>query len=258
MERRVFQAGDLIIRQGEHGREGYRILKGRVEVFLERDGRELPIGRLEGGEIFGEMAMIDDKPRSASVRALERTEVDIINSTEFNEMILSDPRELIPFLKSFFERLRKANDSQAAGGEAAAEISRPLRKTTAELKEGNPIRLIAANEETRRRIIKPEIDVIKFPFRMGRWCENFQADVFLSNDLLIRDDPPFQISRNHCAIECEGNRFYVLDRGSAYGTILNQKQIGGTQSMMHSPLQPGENHLRLGGRESPYEFLVVV
>ncbi len=256
MEQLTFKTGELIIKQGDLGCNAYRITRGQVEVFLSRSKKSFVLGRLGAGEFFGEMGMIEDKPRSASVQAVEPTDVEVITPRDFNEFILKNPDKLIPYLKSFFERLRRANELsffQLPSSEPPTESS----GSSSEIDPGT-VRMAAQTEELRRRIPKPEVLIHKFPYRIGRWSENVQADVFVSNDLLIRDESPYQISRNHCAIEREGDHYCVLDRGSAQGTAVNGKRIGGIENQMIAPLHSGENEVLLGGENSAYRFKVVV
>ena len=106
-----FSKGDLIFREGDQGSEAFRILEGRIEILIQVSGQgDVPIGHLLPGDIFGEMALLDDKPRSATARALEPTRLHLMNTEEFNDLFLRDPSALTPFLSSFFERLRNTND----------------------------------------------------------------------------------------------------------------------------------------------------
>lgn len=259
MEHQPFKTGELILKQGDLGCNAYRILKGQVEVFSMRAQERTVHARLGPGEIFGEMGMIEDKPRSASVVALTPTEVEVVTPKTFNEVILQEPEHLVPYLKSFFERLRRANELSTPVVLPSA-IMEPTSSLSGSGFKPDPgaVQIFPNTEMARQRAIKSNLALHKFPFRIGRWSENFQADVFVSNDLLVRDEAPFQISRNHCAVEREGNRYAMLDRGSALGTVVNGRRIGGVQSEMRAPLQPGENEIQLGGEDSPYRFRIVV
>jgi len=68
----VYNAGEMIIREGDLGRSVYIILDGRVKVFTRDDvGNELPLATLGVGQFFGEMSLVSGKPRSSSVTAME-------------------------------------------------------------------------------------------------------------------------------------------------------------------------------------------
>ena len=68
---RHFGKGEALMREGDPGDCAYIIESGNVEILVHRDGQLLQIGTRGPGSLLGEMAMIDDKPRTATVRALE-------------------------------------------------------------------------------------------------------------------------------------------------------------------------------------------
>jgi diguanylate cyclase len=81
---KTFRAGEIILKQGEDGRGAYIIEKGRVEIVLEREtGPDQIIGTRGPGTMIGEMALIDDAPRTATVRALEECALLEITKTDF-------------------------------------------------------------------------------------------------------------------------------------------------------------------------------
>ncbi len=87
-----FTAGEEIFRMGDRGRNAYIIEHGKVEVSATRDGENVVIAELGKGEIFGEMSMIDDAPRSATVTATEDTKVVVIQRSRFlKPLTAADP-----------------------------------------------------------------------------------------------------------------------------------------------------------------------
>ena len=82
-----FQASKLIFSEGDQGDEAYRVVKGSVEISIQRDGQKLILAILGAGETFGEMAMIERRPRSASVRTLEPTMIDVISRQDFQQVL---------------------------------------------------------------------------------------------------------------------------------------------------------------------------
>ena len=78
-----FESGEEIFRMGDLTREAYIIEFGKVEISSMNEGKKLVFAELGAGEIFGEMSMIDDAPRSATAIALENTQVVIIQRARF-------------------------------------------------------------------------------------------------------------------------------------------------------------------------------
>jgi CRP-like cAMP-binding protein len=109
MKRCEIKAGDLALRAGDRGDTAYFILSGAVEVFIERDGRHTTLARLAKGEIFGEMALIDPGPRSASVRAIEDTICIVTSYDDFMRSMTENPQLAAEFLRTLVGRLREAN-----------------------------------------------------------------------------------------------------------------------------------------------------
>ncbi len=64
-------AGDRVVRAGEEGHCLYVVLEGSVRVTVDAEGRDIEMARLETGDFFGEVSLVDDGPRSADVTALE-------------------------------------------------------------------------------------------------------------------------------------------------------------------------------------------
>lgn len=90
--KKLFKKGDVLIREGDPGHCAYVIESGNVEILVTRDGGALQIGTRGPGSLIGEMAMIDDKPRTATVRAVDDCEVLEITREDFNRRVESaDP-----------------------------------------------------------------------------------------------------------------------------------------------------------------------
>jgi diguanylate cyclase len=79
--------GVELFREGEAGTVAYLVKRGRVQIFVTRDEGELPLAVREPGEIVGEMAIIDHRPRSASARVLEDCELVVLTSAQLASRI---------------------------------------------------------------------------------------------------------------------------------------------------------------------------
>ena len=91
--KREFKAGDIIIRQGDIGDAAYIIQEGRVEITVKHDdGKEQVIGTRGKGAMIGEMAIVDNAPRTATIKALEDCKLLAIDQTDITRRLESaDP-----------------------------------------------------------------------------------------------------------------------------------------------------------------------
>lgn len=80
LQRSFFAAGDLIFKEGDPGDVAYLIASGQVEILKKDPSGKISnrVALLERGDIFGEMAVIDDKPRMASARVVGDAELTIL------------------------------------------------------------------------------------------------------------------------------------------------------------------------------------
>lgn len=90
--KKTFKKGELLMKEGERGNCAYVIESGNIEVLVTREGSLLQIGTRGAGSIIGEMAMIDDKPRTATIRALDDCSVMEISREDFTRRVdAADP-----------------------------------------------------------------------------------------------------------------------------------------------------------------------
>ena len=91
-ETKDYRKGKAIIRQGTHGTSAFLIKNGSVEVWVTgQNGQKKVIAELKKGDVFGEMAMISNKPRMATVTALENCQVDVLTQENFLKLPENNP-----------------------------------------------------------------------------------------------------------------------------------------------------------------------
>jgi CRP-like cAMP-binding protein len=250
-----YEAGEVIVRENDFGETAYIIGEGRVEVSKELDGRNVHLAYLGAGETFGEMSMIDEKPRSATVTAVAETVVSEIRRDDFFNSFQTDPKVALTLLKVLFERLREADamilQLQKADPQQELVSKEPLAviphraKLTITL-EGVTPRAAAALPVT-------PFQITQFPFRVGRQS----PDPLVYNDLMLPDSVPLQISRHHLAFIAHEGRVGVVDRGSSLGSWVDGQQIGGPSRLSGPVFFTGsEGILVLGNRDSPFRYRV--
>jgi CRP/FNR family cyclic AMP-dependent transcriptional regulator len=100
----------VVLTEGEMGDALYMIESGRVKVFIgDEDGREIILKILGPGHFFGEMAMIDQQPRSASVTTLDASTFLILSHRAFEECVERAPRIANMVLRVLAQRVREAD-----------------------------------------------------------------------------------------------------------------------------------------------------
>jgi len=113
---KVYDSGDTIVKEKAKGDGLYIIKRGQVRVVkIDAFGEEHILAFLGKGEYFGEISLVDQAPRSASVIAEENTECLVIRHTDFQNLIAGNKEIERKFYKSFSlvlcERLRIANEN---------------------------------------------------------------------------------------------------------------------------------------------------
>ena len=107
---RVYAQGETIFERGEQGDHAYFIERGMVEVVIPKDGKDFVIAKLGPGEIIGEMSMIDEAPRSATVVCTEETEVIVIQRSRFLKPLTSADPMMNLILRVVLTRFRDAQN----------------------------------------------------------------------------------------------------------------------------------------------------
>ncbi|HED40805.1 MAG TPA: Crp/Fnr family transcriptional regulator [Chromatiales bacterium] len=109
---RGFPRNTIIIHEGDDSDSLFLILSGRVKVFLTSEkGREVILNTQGAGEYFGELALLDDLPRSASVITAERCQFCVIAKSAFQEVLLEHPVIALKVIKNLTRRVRALTDS---------------------------------------------------------------------------------------------------------------------------------------------------
>jgi NADH dehydrogenase len=103
-----FEAGEVIVRQGDPGDLMYVMIDGEVEVVQQQaEGRERVVATLTQGEWFGEMALFNEEPRSATVRTMTNVNVLSVDRRTFQTLVTH-----IAPLREAFERLMRHREAE--------------------------------------------------------------------------------------------------------------------------------------------------
>ena len=166
---RNFPKHKTIVEEGAPGDYMYIIVEGRVKVTkLSGDGREKILELLEQGDFFGEMSLLDDAPRSASVKAMSAVRILALARNDFIRLLSRSPDLALSVIQELTRRLRQV-DEQASSLSfqrvkertmgllvrlAREESGQPGRRKTSVLTHQQIADMIGTSRETVTRVLK--------------------------------------------------------------------------------------------------------
>lgn len=106
--RRIYAPGEVIVREGDAASAFYLVLRGRVEITRLIDGVSTKLGEQGAGSFFGEMALLEDHPRTATVTAIEKTECLLVVAWEFTALMHEHPAITESLLRELVARIHRA------------------------------------------------------------------------------------------------------------------------------------------------------
>ena len=267
MQERAYNAGDIILKEGDPSDVVYKIVSGDVEVFKEQDGQTIVLGVMKAGEFLGEMGVVDDEPRSASARAKNQVSVIIYEEQEFFSLISQDGSSAERMILRLCERVRTlsrklAEIAVSTGSTVAIEDETPkgpLAQTRSKSESGKVrLTLLPSSPQLVPSLPEEGITVVKLPFSVGRSPVGKEPAPAVPIDLAISDSRPFRLSRQHFAFYQNPRGCGILDLGSALGTEVNGVFVGHNFGKDFEYLKLGENKITAGGVGSPFTFKVLM
>jgi CRP/FNR family cyclic AMP-dependent transcriptional regulator len=109
---RKFQKNVIVLHEGDQSNALYIIESGQVKVSkINEEGKEVVLSILSEGEHFGEMSLIDDEPRSASIITKTNCEFAMIRKQDFEQVLDANPQLALAMMRSLCQRLRAADRS---------------------------------------------------------------------------------------------------------------------------------------------------
>ena len=127
--RQRFGRDEVVFYQGDNGDSFYVILSGQVKVSVSSpEGQEAILVMLDAGESFGELALLDEQPRSATIEATRPTEVLVMRRDEFHRIIHHHPDVALSLLRVMTKRLRDTDQlvQDAAFLDVAERLAKKL------------------------------------------------------------------------------------------------------------------------------------
>jgi CRP-like cAMP-binding protein len=215
----TFSAGERIFAQGDLGTEMFIIQEGEVEIVKHIGGESHTLSRLEKGDFFGEMALLEALPRTADAVALTDVKVVAINGSRFDEMLRKNPEVAVRIIRKYSKRLREANTllEKLVGREV--DVDHVAMDATV---------VAPAEKATRHRLVDVATGTAFF-FSSGDETTIGRADPvtgILPDVDLTPVDTNRSVSRRHAKIIKTGNDYHILEEvGTVNGTYVNDQRI---------------------------------
>jgi CRP/FNR family cyclic AMP-dependent transcriptional regulator len=190
--RKAFGRNSLIIGAGDPTDSLYIVLNGRLKVLMSDDqGREVILSILKPGEFFGEMGLLDDSPRSASVVTIEPCELLSISKTDFKRSLSENFDLSLMVMRGLVKRLREADQkiSSLALMDVYGRVARLLlemseevngqRVVTKKLPKQDIAKMIGASREMVSRVMKD--------LQLGGYIEVRGRTIVLRENILLAE-----------------------------------------------------------------------
>jgi len=107
LENREFQSGDVVVRQGDPGREMFIIVDGQVDVILSMPQSASTVAKLKTGDFFGEASLITGQPRTASVVAKSATTCLVLSRNHLQQLATNHPSVVETIRSIYYTRMRE-------------------------------------------------------------------------------------------------------------------------------------------------------
>jgi CRP/FNR family transcriptional regulator, cyclic AMP receptor protein len=104
------KAGTVVFRSGDKADGMYLVRKGELVVYLDQGGKDVILAKISEGGMVGEMALFDQMPRSASVKASIDTEITLVSLDDFGKLMKQIPKWFVSLMSTLSGRLRTTND----------------------------------------------------------------------------------------------------------------------------------------------------
>jgi CRP/FNR family transcriptional regulator, cyclic AMP receptor protein len=110
LDEKQFLAGKLIFHEGDPGGTMFIVHSGRVELYLDdKAGDRVSLGYVEPGNLFGEFSLLDMEPRSASAKAVENTELLVVDRNDLQTLVKAHPDAALDMMAMLTRRIRESN-----------------------------------------------------------------------------------------------------------------------------------------------------
>ena len=219
-----FDSGQVLFHEGDEGDDMYIIQSGRVAIKKKVKDADTTLAVLEKGDFFGEMAILERMPRSATAEVVEEGDLIVISGEMFGDMIKANPEIAVRMLRKQSIRLRETNrqiESLMSNGAVspagvADAAPTPLPSTAGTLQA-----------EARAYFISPSTGNVFPVFSNEALLGRFDSVTGQSPEVdLTKEDQSRNISRRHARLVIKDGKFFIAEEiGTMNGTFLNGKKL---------------------------------
>jgi CRP-like cAMP-binding protein len=234
-----FPAGKVLFREGDAGEDMYIIQSGRVAI-KKRTGanRDVTLAVLEKGDFFGEMAVLERMPRTATAEMSEAGDLIVISGDTFGDMIKSNPEIAFRMLRKYSIRLREMVKQIEILGKQMAESPGANLSNTAIALPAVPLPAAPPAEALAYFVSKTSGNVFpvhKNEVLLGRFdsVTGTAPDIDLTNE-----DQARNISRRHARLVIKNDAFFIGEEiGTMNGTFVAGEKLD--NNVLH-PIKDGD------------------
>lgn len=230
------EPGDVIFREGDLGTEMYVIQEGEVEIVKAVEGKEKTLAVLDKGDFFGEMALLEELPRTATARARSAVKVLQIDGSTFDRLLRNNPEIAVRMMRKLSRRLRAMDKvvQRALGSDGLSLVAAESA--------GEPARAPEAGTHW----LFHEASGMRFYLAGGRETTVGRHDPVtgIRVDIDVTDlDPQRSTSRRHAKIlRLEDGHYVAEEIGTMNGTFVNGERV---KTGVPVAVKPGDQ-LRFG------------
>jgi CRP-like cAMP-binding protein len=219
-----FKKGTVLFHEGDEGEDMYIIQNGKVAIKKRVPHGDTTLAVLEKGDFFGEMAILERMPRSASAEVVEDSDLIVIQSELFGDMIKSNPEIAVRMLRKYSLRLRETTKQieqlAAAGGGISGE---PIK----EAPPGKAVTAGTLQTEALGYFISQATGNVFPVFKSDSLLGRYDSVTGMTPEIdLTNEDQSRNISRRHARLVVkEGKHFLAEEIGTMNGTFLNGQKL---------------------------------
>ncbi len=249
LRRLRLEEGEAVYGKGDSNGALYRVVSGTVQLSLPRRRKSSAPVELGAGAIFGQGGLFSGAVRRDSAVAATDAILDVMQREDALKLLERHDKSTRELLAGLFDKAEKPKNRAPKEDSSDATVD-GIQLVRLLLKPSS--RPLAA------WIGREPIEITRLPFVVGRLGEGEDGASQDHIDLVLTDEKPYQLSRQHFVIDTYDGELVIRDSSSYHGTTVNSQRIGNDRGTNMAPLRFGENSIIAGSTDSPYCFTLLI